>query len=80
MEGNRIAKTVSLYPDGIKTTPEEYINTIVKSMHNSMDPIKEEKRKLLSEVDSFISILKKRTQDPYTFRETIIGAVIDIFK
>ena len=79
MQGNRIAKTVSIYPGGINTTPEEYINTIVKSMHNGMDSIKEEKGELLSEATTFISVLKKRTQDPYTFQETIVGAILDIF-
>ena len=80
MKGNRIAKTVSLYPGGVKTTPEKYIKTIVNSMHNDMDHINEEKRELLAEANSFISVLKKRTQDPYTFQETIIGAIVDIFK
>lgn len=80
MRGSRIAKTVSIYPGGINTTPEEYIDTIVKSIHDGMESIKEEKRELLLEAATFISVLKKRTQDPYTFQETIIGAVLDVFK
>ncbi len=80
IKGSRIVKTISIYPGGVNTTPEEYINAIVKSMHTGRESINEEKGKLLSESATFISVLKKRTQDPYTFQETIVGAILDIFK
>lgn len=61
---------------------EDFLNNIHCNLKNEQDIIKllKEREQLITETNGIIKTVNKRVTEPFTFLETIIGSVTDIFK
>ncbi|GKX65805.1 hypothetical protein [Inconstantimicrobium mannanitabidum] len=55
------------------------INEHLKNEHSIIELLKEQQQ-LINETNNIINKINKRVREPFTFLETITGAVVDIFK
>ena len=78
IRGSRILSTISIFPEGLAVTPEEFVNTLFTEVNQS--ECLSRKELLIIEIDKSLNELSKRIQDPYTFTETICEAIVDVFR
>ncbi len=83
-EGSKIVYSLLLYPDDFnKIDINDVLLEINEKAIKEIEGLEEiliEFNSLSKRLDDLIKLTAKRTRDPHTFIETVVGAIVDIFR
>jgi len=79
VEQGRILESTTIYPGGLKSTADEFVCKLKDFVTEDQDKIEREKEELLKDCDKLMKKLRRRSQEPVMFFETVFGAIFDVF-